>query len=196
MKKIGVFLLAVAFITMSFVNPTPVVKDVYKVDSANSTLKWTGYKPTGSHTGSVLLQSGTIEMNGEKIKSGSFVADMSSIKDADGSARLEGHLKSADFFEVEVFPISKFEITNIYRVDLEGETEVTGNLTIKNITKEITFNANVEVNGNTLTLTSKTFKINRAGYNIKYKSQSFFNDLKEKFIEDEFDLQVTIVATK
>jgi len=196
MKKIGVLLLAVAFISMSFVKPTPVVKDVYNVDSAGSTLTWTGYKPTGSHTGSILLQSGTIEMNGEKIKSGSFVADMSSIKDADGSARLEGHLKSEDFFEIEVFPISKFEITDTNRIDMDGKTEVTGNLTIKNITKEITFVANVEVVGNTVTLTSKTFKVNRAGYNIKYKSQSFFNDLKEKFIEDEFDLQVTIVATK
>ena len=196
MKKIGVLLLAVAFVTMSFVKPTPIVKDVYNVDSASSTLTWTGYKPTGSHTGSILLQSGTIEMNGEKIKSGSFVADMSSIKDADGSAKLEGHLKSEDFFEIEVFPISKFEITDTYLIDMDGEIEVIGNLTIKNITKEITFEANVEVVENTVTLTSKTFKVNRAGYNIKYKSQSFFNDLKEKFIEDEFDLQVTIVASK
>lgn len=194
MKKIGVLVLAVAFITMSFVKPTPTITDVYNVDSASSTLTWTGYKPTGSHTGSILLQSGTIEMNGNKIKSGSFVADMSTIKDADGSARLEGHLKSADFFEIEVFPISKFEVTKTHHMD--GKTHVTGNLTIKNITKEITFEANVEVVGNKVTLTSKTFKVNRAEYNIKYKSQSFFNDLKEKFIEDEFDLQVTIVASK
>jgi len=133
-------------------------------------------------------------MNGNKIKSGSFVADMTTIKDADGSDRLEGHLKSADFFEIEVFPISKFEVTDTKKID--GKTQVTGNLTIKNITQEVTFEANVEVVGNTVTLTSKIFKINRAEYNIKYKSQSFFNDLKEKFINDEFDLQVTIVAKK
>jgi len=194
MKKIGVLVLAVAFITMSFVKPTPMVKEVYNVDSASSILTWTGFKPTGSHTGTVMLQSGTIGMNGNKIKSGSFVADMSTIKESEGSARLEGHLKSADFFEIEVFPISKFEVTKTHHMD--GKTHVTGNLTIKNITKEITFEANVEVEGNTVTLTSKTFQVNRAEYNIKYKSQSFFNDLKEKFINDEFDLQVTIVANK
>ena len=194
MKKIGILVLAVAFVTMSFVKPTPMVVDTYKVDAASSTLTWKGYKPTGSHTGTILLQSGTIEMQDNKIKSGSFVADMSSIKDADGSEKLEGHLKSADFFEIEVFPTSKFEVTKTHHMD--GKTHVTGNLTIKDITKEITFEAVVVAKGKTVTLTSETFQVNRADYNIKYKSQSFFNDLKEKFINDEFDLQVTIVAKK
>lgn len=194
MKKIGILVLAVALVTMSFIKPTPTVEKVYAVDSASSTLTWTGYKPTGSHTGTILMQSGIIEMTNQYLKSGSFVVDMSTIKDADGSAKLEGHLKSADFFEIEVFPISKFEITKTNHLD--GITHVTGNLTIKNVTKEVTFDANVEVVENTVVLTSKTFQVNRAEYNIKYKSQSFFNDLKEKFINDEFDLQVRIVAIK
>lgn len=194
MKKIGIIVVAIAFVTMSFVKPNPIVEETYKVDSASSTLTWKGYKPTGSHTGTVLLQSGTIVMNGNKLKSGSFVADMSSIKDADGSAKLEGHLKSADFFEVEVFPTSKFVVTKIHHMD--EKAHITGNLTIKNITKEITFEAAIATKGNTVTLTSKTFQIDRAQYNIKYKSQSFFNDLADKFINDEFDLQVTIVANK
>ena len=79
---------------------------------------------------------------------------------------------------------------------MDGKTHVTGNLTIKDVTKEITFEAVVVAKGKTVTLTSETFQVNRADYNIKYKSQSFFNDLKEKFINDEFDLQVTIVAKK
>ena len=194
MKKTGILVLAIAFVAMSFVKPTPMVVETYKVDSASSTLTWKGYKPTGSHTGTILLQSGTIEMHDNKIKSGSFVADMSSIKDADGSEKLEGHLKSVDFFEIEVFPTSKFEVTKTHHMD--GKTHVTGNLTIKDITKEITFEAVVVAKGKTVTLTSETFQVNRADYNIKYKSQSFFNDLKEKFINDEFDLQVTIVAKK
>jgi len=194
MKKTGILMMVVAFVSMSFVKLESNEIATYSVNVEKSTLTWTGYKPTGSHTGTVLLQSGTIEMNGKKIKSGSFIADMATIKDADGSARLEGHLKSADFFEIEVFPISKFEVTKTHHMD--GKTHVTGNLTIKNVTKEITFHADVNVVGDTVTLTSKTFKINRAEYNIKYKSQTFFNDLKGKFINDEFDLQVTIVANK
>ena len=73
---------------------------------------------------------------------------------------------------------------------------VTGTMTIKGISKEITFPAKVNLTADSVTLTSETFQINRAEFNVKYKSKSFFNDLKEKFVNDEFDLQVTIVAKK
>jgi len=186
--------MAIGFVTMSFVMPTSIVEDTYTVDVSNSTLTWKGYKPTGSHNGTIMLESGNITMSGDKITSGSFVADMASIKDVDGSARLEGHLKSADFFEIEVYKTAQFEI--IKTTLNEGKTNITGNLTIKGISKEITFEATTVIEENTLTLTSEMLKINRAEFNIKYKSKSFFNDLKEKFIEDEFELQVTIVAKK
>lgn len=194
MKKIGLLVLAVAFVAMSFVAPETNVEETYNVDASSSSIAWKGYKPTGSHNGTMMLQSGSIEMNGKRLKGGSFVADMTSIKDADGSERLEGHLKSADFFEVEVFATSQFEIKKVHHTD--GKTVVTGILTIKNIAKEITFNADVTTDGETVTIKSETFHVNRAEFNIKYKSQSFFNDLKEKFINDEFDLQVTIVGKK
>jgi polyisoprenoid-binding protein YceI len=194
MKKSGILVLAMALITMSFVIPTKTIEDNYTVDVASSTLNWKGYKPTGSHTGTIMLKSGNLIMEGNELKSGSFVANMVSIKDSEGSARLEGHLKSEDFFDVKVFATSKFEIIQVDKKD--GKTYVTGNLTIKNITKEITFEATVEVKNNTVKLTSKTFKINRAAFKVTYKSKSFYNDLKDKFIEDEFDLQVTIVAKK
>lgn len=190
MKKIGILVAVIAFVGMSFT----LVAETYTVDPASSALSWKGYKPTGDHSGSIVLQSGSIEMHGDKVKAGTFVADMSSIKDVDGSARLEGHLKSADFFEVEVYATSKFVITKSHNKD--GKTHITGNLTIKDVTKEITFPATVSVNGDTVTLTSETFQVNRADYKITYKSQSFFNDLKDKFINDEFDLQVKIVAKK
>lgn len=194
MKKTGFLLVAVAFITMSFVGVNSNVEEIYTADAANSNLNWKGYKPTGSHNGTIMLQSGSIAMEGSELKGGSFVVDMASIKDADGSGKLEGHLKSADFFEIEVYATSKFEISKVHQ--MEGKAHITGNLTIKDVTKEITFEATTKVEGNTVTLTSETFKINRAEYNIQYKSKSFFNDLKEKFIEDEFDLQVSIVAKK
>ena len=111
-----------------------------------------------------------------------------------GNKRFENHLKSKDFFEIEVYPISKFEIAGTKNKD--GKTYVTGNMTIKNITKEINFPATILENDETVTLKSETFQINRADFNVKYKSKTFFNDLKEKFINDEFDLHVTIVAKK
>ncbi len=194
MKKTGILILAVAFIAMSFTNQIPTIQNTLKVDATSSTITWSGYKPTGSHTGTIMLQSGTLAMQDEYIIGGSFIADMSSIKDADGSAKLEGHLKSADFFEIETYPTATFNITEVEMED--GNAIITGNMTIKGITKEISFEAEISETEEAVTLMSSVFQINRADFNVKYKSKTFFNDLKDKFVNDEFDLQVTLVANK
>lgn len=194
MKKSRILVLAVALISMSFSRPIIVTQKSLKVDVVHSTISWKGYKPTGSHSGTVNLSSGILEVEGGKIKGGSFTVDMATIKDTDGSGKLEGHLKSEDFFDVESHTSSKFEITGIE--NKEGKILVTGNMTIKSIAKQITFPATLAETNEAVTLISDTFQINRTDFNVKYKSKSFFNDLKEKFINDEFDLQVTIVANK
>ncbi|WP_372800671.1 YceI family protein [Lutibacter sp.] len=192
MKKTGILLLVVTFVSMSFTNPI----QKYNVDVENSKITWKGYKPTGSHEGTIKLQSGSLIKAGGLISEGVFTADMTSIKDADGSARLEGHLKSADFFEVETFPTATFKISNVTTNDTSNKAWITGEMTIKGITKEIKFPATISNSDETITITSETFQINRAEFNVKYKSKTFFNDLKDKFVNDEFDLQVTIVAKK
>ena len=98
MKKFGI-LVSIAFVVLSFSAVS--AQEKYEADVANSTITWKGYKPTGSHNGTIDLQSGTLEMDGQDLAGGSFVVAMSSLKDADGSGRLEGHLKSKDFFEIE-----------------------------------------------------------------------------------------------
>lgn len=193
MKKTGFILLALSLVLMAFGTAEIPFPKKMEVDVSKSSIAWKGYKPTGSHYGSVALKEGTLELDGNKIK-GSFVADMASLKDADGSQRLEGHLKSKDFFEVEVYPMATFEITGSNEND--GQLFLNGKMTIKGITKEIQVPVSITNDENTVTLTTETFQVNRAEFNIKYKSKSFFNDLKEKFINDEFDLQVTIVANK
>lgn len=192
MKKGIILVLAMAFISMSFVNPIKGVKQKFNVNVETSTITWKGYKPTGTHNGTINMVSGEVYLEDGNLKSGSFVADMTSIKDADGSSRLEGHLKSPDFFDIKEFSTSKFEITNSEVKD--GKTIITGDLTIKGIVKQISFPATITSNEETVTILSEVVKINRADFNIKYKSKSFFNNLKEKFINDEFDLQVNIVA--
>ncbi len=194
MKKSKLIFFTMAFAAFSFVSQSAFAQDNFKVNVENSSLTWKGYKPTGSHTGTITLVSGNIEIKNNKITGGTFVSDMSTIKDADGSAKLEGHLKSEDFFEIAVFPTSKFEITKT-EVNA-GKIQVTGNMTIKGITKQITFPATLAVSKDNVTLISETFQINRADFNVKYKSKTFFNDLKDKFVNDDFDFQVTIVATK
>ena len=193
MKKTGILILAISLISMGFNFKNQSIKDApLKVDITKSTIHWSGYKPTGSHTGTVELQAGTISLDGNKITGGNFTVDMHSIKDSDGSEKLEKHLKSKDFFEVAVFPTATFELT--HTANKNGKTYITGNLTVKNNTKQITFPASISVTDSSITLTSEVFKINRADFNVRYKSKSFFNNLKEKFINDEFDLQVKIVA--
>jgi polyisoprenoid-binding protein YceI len=199
MKKSGIVILAIALIAMSFANPIKSVKSNLDIDASSSIITWKGYKPTGSHNGTIMLQSGTLEMDGEDLVGGSFTVEMSSIKDADGSAKLEGHLKSDDFFDVEKFTTSTFKITEVTK---NGEEEeggfviVTGEMTIKGITKELSFSAEVSETDDSVLFETESFQINRADFNIKYKSKTFFNNLKDKFVNDDFDLQVTLVAKK
>ena len=194
MKKSGILVLVIAFVTMSFNTPVYLIKNTLKANVTNSTITWKGYKPTGSHTGTIMLQSGSLEVENSQIVGGEFIVDMTTIKDNDGSKKLEGHLMSEDFFEVEAYATSNFKISK--SEVLNGKTLITGMLTIKGISKEITFPATVVESNETVTLTSEAFQINRADFNVKYKSKTFFNNLKDKFVEDLFDLQVTIVASK
>jgi len=192
MKKFGILLL-IAFFVMSFSAVS--AQETYEANVESSTIIWKGYKPTGSHNGTIALQSGSILMQDKLISGGSFTVAMGSIKDADGSGRLEGHLKSKDFFEVEVFPTSKFVISEV-EMNEDGAATIKGSMTIKGITKEISFFGTISETDSSVTLKSVVFQINRADYNVKFKSKTFFNNLKDKFVNDEFDLQVTIVANK
>jgi polyisoprenoid-binding protein YceI len=191
MKKIGILVTAVVFLTMSFVSQ---VKKKLKVDIKNSTIEWKGFKPTGSHNGTINLASGSLVLEGATLIGGSFSVDMSTIEDSEDNKRLEGHLRSEDFFEIEKYAFSKFEITNCNTND--GKSFITGNMTIKDVTKEISFEGTISQTDSTVTLKSEMFQINRADFNVKFKSKTFFNDLKEKYINDEFDMQVIIVAQK
>ena len=164
------------------------------VNIAESVVLWKGFKPTGTHNGTVKLTSGNMTVENGVISAGEFVMDMTSITDADGSKRLEGHLKSADFFEVEVYPTSKFVITDVK--NNEGKLAITGDLTIKDVTKSVTIPATVSTVDGVVVFKSETFELNRADYNVKYKSKSFFNDLKDKFINDNMEISFEVKGAK
>jgi polyisoprenoid-binding protein YceI len=165
----------------------------YTIDKVNSVIHWKGYKPLGLQAGTIKLLSGSINVKNNQITGGKFVADMTTIKDGNSSERLENHLKSVDFFDVKKYPTSSFTIKNIKNSN-EG-TFLIGDLTIKNTTKEVEIPATIVISTNTIKINTKTIKINRAEFNVKYKSKSFFENLKDKFIEDDFELQVDIVGT-
>ena len=117
--------------------------------------------------------------------------DMASINvtDLEGGAKekLEGHLSSPDFFSVEGHPKATFVITKVAPRGTEGEYKVTGNMTIKDMTKEVRFNAKV-MDGRA----NATIELDRTDYNVKYGSGSFFSNLGDKTIHDEFVLDVEL----
>ncbi len=170
------------------------VTAVNNVDLSSSLLTWKGTKPGGAHNGTVALKESTLVVENGAIASGEFVVDMSSIKNLDlkpkGGAKIVGHLSSSDFFDVATYPTSKFVITSVENND--GKLAVTGNLTIKDVTKSITIPATLsEVNGVT-TFKSETFHIDRADFNVKYKSKKWFDDLKDKFVDDLVEMSFEV----
>lgn len=171
----------------------------YKVDTNSSVIIWKGYKVTGQHTGTVKVQNGNLIMDNGVLTGGSFDIDMNSIKDTDlegeWADKLVGHLKSDDFFGAAKYGTSKFVITRAIPQDTKGNYKITGNLTIKETTKEIKFLAAVTENAGTVTASGK-MTIDRSDFNVRYGSGSFFDGLGDKTIYDEFDLQVSLVAKK
>lgn len=198
MKNMSFLVFVLAFAGFAFTNPasSPIAAGV---DLGASYVKWTGYKVTGKHFGKVMLKSGKLEFKNDMLVGGEFVMDMNSIKVEDltgGTAdKLAGHLKSEDFFGTEKYPTAKFVITKVISRGTPGAYKIIGNLTIKSTTKEIRFNADMkEEGGKTIAMAKIT--LDRAEYDIRFGSGSFFENLGDKTIYDEFDLDVNLVVTK
>ncbi|KOY52163.1 YceI family protein [Polaribacter dokdonensis] len=176
------------------------VAELNNVNLSTSMITWKGYKPTGSHNGTVAIQDADLLIEDGALKAGEFTIDMNSIKvedipaDNDGNAKLRGHLTSADFFDVATYPTSKFVITNVEKKE-GNKVHLTGNLTIKDVTKSVTIPAMMSTENGVTTLESETFMIDRAEFNVKYGSKSFFDDLKDKFINDDMEMSF-VVKTK
>lgn len=161
------------------------------VNVSTSGLEWKGYKVTGSHAGTMKIKSGSLTFNGDNLTGGNFEIDMTSLAVTDlqgqGAERLAGHLKADDFFGTAKFPSAKLAIKKVVSRGKAGEYKVIGDLTIKGITKEIRFDANA-ANG----LATANIKIDRTDFDVKYGSGTFFDNLGDKTIYDEFDVMVKL----
>jgi polyisoprenoid-binding protein YceI len=175
------------------------VSNVFKVDSGASKIAWRGEKVTGFHTGFVSVKEGTLTYADGKLTGGAFEIDMNSITctdlDAETGAKLVGHLKSADFFGSDKFPVARYVITKAIPLDTKGNYKIIGNLTIKETTKEVKFNAFVAEKGDVIAANGK-ITIDRSDYDVRFGSGAFFENLGDKTIYDEFTLDVTLAARK
>ncbi len=179
--------------------------DTYIVDVSASQIEWKGFKPTGTHNGTIAIENGEIHTKDNLVSSGSFVMDMNSINSLDlegeGKQKLESHLKGTiegkegDFFNTKEFPEATFEITKAESMD-NGIINLSGNLTLKGETNNITFPVNITKDETSLLLKSETFTIDRTKWDVNFGSKSVFDNLGDAFINDDIELKVTVKANK
>lgn len=173
----------VAFITFAF---TTIEEEKKEIKVESSKVVWKGYKVTGSHEGTIAIKSGHLNFNEDKLTGGAFVIDMSTISNTDLEGeykrKLEGHLKSDDFFGVEKYPTASLIFTKVKSIG-KNSYKVTGDLTIKGKTETISFNFSVYGSK-----ANASLKVDRSKFDVRYGSTSFFDGLKDKAIYDEFDL--------
>lgn len=191
------FIAVAAYTAFAFTSLNAKKNITYNLDTKATTATWLGKKVTGQHNGTVAVSKGTIVSDGKTITSGSFEFDMNSIADVDltdkgMNDKLIGHLKSDDFFSVAKNPTAKFEITKV--IPKSGtDYDVTGKLTIKGITNEVTFPAMIKMDDKAVVTVAK-ITVNRTKFDIKYGSASFFESIGDKAISDDFELNVNVVA--
>lgn len=180
--------------------PEEDMSGTYVFDTEASSAKWTGGKKIIKNyedSGSIKIKSGTVVFDKGMITGGEVVFDMTSITGEETSNtkvtvdKLSEHLKSEDFFEVETYPEAKYEVTDSKKTD-SGYT-LNGNLTLKGKTaplmipvKVITENGNIAMAG--------TAEVNRANWDVKYGSETFFSDLGDAIINDIFTLDFNVIA--
>ena len=189
MKK-GILLTALSLTVLLFAF-TSVKKAAYTIDASKSSVKWTAYHLAKSyqHSGVVTIKSGNLETANGKITGGSVIMDMATIAntdlDADKKAKLEGHLKSDDFFAVDKHPEANLEISKV-----DGN-KVTGKITIRGITEDISFELkDVNVTDDLVSATA-TLKVDRSKHKVLYGWS-----IENAMISNEIDLEVSIVANK
>lgn len=175
----------------------------YTIDHAASNLVWTGRNVVvgKAHTGTINISAGTLSVEGDAITAGDFTIDMNSIANKDlenpeYNAKLVGHLKDTAFFFVSDYPTASFVVTGVEAVaGEEGVTHhVSGNLTLRGVTKEVKIPANVSITEGAVNATAD-FVIDRSLWEVKYGSGSFFEDLGDNLIEDNIELSLTLTAT-
>ncbi len=195
------FIAASAVAALAFTTPKKSNETIYKIDTKTTTAVWLGKKVTGQHTGGVNITSGKVITDGKNITSGTIEFDMNSITctdlaDKGYNDKLIGHLKSDEFFGTAKNPTAKFEITKAAVTDPlkpGNDYNITGKLTIKGITNEITFPALIKMDEKTMVVIAKII-VNRTKFGLVYGSASFVENIGDKAISDDFELSVNVTA--
>jgi polyisoprenoid-binding protein YceI len=161
---------------------------IINFDLKKSTITWTGYGEIGGYslTGTINLKNGNFKIENDQVKNGFIIIDMNSLNHSD--MHLKEHLKGKDFFEVTKYPTATFTVLSSKNIE-NAEIEVLGNLTIKKVTKPIA----IKMKQNQNIFTGK-ITINRTVFGVQYNSKSFFDNLGDQAIKDNFDLEFKLIG--
>lgn len=171
---------------------------VYQVLPAESSVEWFAQKRVGAqHIGTIQISEGKIAVLDDQLQVAEFIIDMTTIQNDDlqGGAKqtLETHLKSEDFFAVDQYPTAQLVVTSAQPTTVANQYQLDGELTIKDITNPVSFIATGEMVDGQL-LASGTLVFDRSQYDIRFGSESFFDNLGDAVIENEVELTISIVA--
>lgn len=179
---------------------TSLVAETYQLDSKNSKLNWTGSKVLvdSKHTGTVDIKNGQIEFGKDGPTSALVVVDMKTIKnedvkDPEYNKKLVGHLKSADFFDVEKHPEATLKV-NSFKKNGASNYDLAGDLTIKGITKPVTLKAKTVSEKGAVSRIVADLEFDRSEFDVRYGSGKFFQNLGDKVISDKIQIQVEMVG--
>lgn len=196
MKKIFLTLSLSVLTILAFASK-PHIVDV-QINTEESRVQWIGSKVTESHEGTVNILKGSLAVNHGKLAGGIVVIDMNSITCTDlepdaGGDKLVKHLKNEDFFNTKEFPTAEIKITRVDKGSTEGAYKVLANLTIKGITRPVSFAANIKFD-NLKFSAEANIKIDRTKWNVRYGSGTFFENLGDRMIKDEIEFNVYLLS--
>jgi polyisoprenoid-binding protein YceI len=173
------------------------IKETYKVDVGKSQAFWTGRRLALAQHGSIHIRDGALEVVDEILNTGHFTLDIRSIQvsdlmDPDEKIKLQNHLLSEDFFAAEQYPYAYFTIIST-QADMDGSYRIDGDLTIKGITRPLSFDTQVEITRDWLKAAAHII-VDRTEYNMRFRSAKFYENLGDLLIYDDFILDVELFA--
>ena len=179
--------------------------ETFQIDTADSRIRFTGHGVGKNHPGVFKISSGSVAVAGNQVTGGSFVINIRSMdleqKGGMFDEKLRPHLMSGDFFDAQKFNTARFEITKVEPYQANGSDtsiveganfSVSGNFTLKDVTKNITFPAKIDLDGNTLKAKGN-FDIDRRQWNMNYGNDKTLGD---KFISEKVNIELDLEATK
>jgi polyisoprenoid-binding protein YceI len=200
MKNITIAIATILLNIAAFANNSEGDPKTMKIDSKKSKVQWIAEKVTGTHDGHVTIKEGSLTISNNEITGGEVILDMTTItvddiKDESTNAKLKGHLLSDDFFSVAKNPASTFKLKKFSPLKSPDGNNytVTGTLTIKGISNDISFPAKIDITGNLVTA-SADVTFDRTKWDIRYNSGSFFDGLGDYMIYDDVKIKFNIVA--